>query len=45
MESLRRKFLLCEKEGWQTPTGARLLTNQQMDHEKPERFPTDSTSY
>ncbi len=45
MESLCRKLLLCKEERWQTTTGTRLPTNQQMDYEKPKRLPSDSTSY
>ena len=40
MESICRQLLLRQKERWQTLTGTRLPTAQQMDKEKPKRIPT-----
>ncbi len=45
MEPLRCKLLLRKEKGRQTTTGTRLLTNQQMDYEKPKRLPLNSPSY
>jgi hypothetical protein len=39
------QFLFHKEKRWQTTPGTRLLTNQQMDQEEPERFPINPTNH
>jgi hypothetical protein len=45
VESLCCKLLLYQKERWEVVSSPRLLSNQQMDEEKPKRVSPDPTNH